>query len=538
MYTPTRALGWAVLLALTSTVATAFPLYTFNNDAEGRTLFPRADGNITASLQDCLQSSGGYERAYNASSSYSTLSSSYNPIFDYKPFVIAVPSTVDQVSSIVRCVAAQNGTQKLTPKSGGHSYEAYSLGGHDGSVVIDLRLLDSVSVDTASKLATVGPGVRLGTLATQIWDQGKFALPHGTCPLVGVSGHALGGGFGFTTRAWGFLLDRITQIKMVDVNGTVQTVDKDTNTDLWWALRGAGSNNFGVVTEFTFSLLDGPTSTLNYAYSYKTNADCAKAIVALQNMTLATDAEQGFEPEFGGELLIAGEGGGDFDGNACQLSGQHIDTTQSDHDALIQRFHNKAGITSAESSVRPFDNWLSALEDIMGSLNVTSSGVNSDHEQFYAKSLVQPSVATYDYDSGLALVEKLNSYAGLQGTGNSISFDFLGPLSYPSANVSSDEASFNAHGSSFVYQFYSYGFPDNSNADGQQQVWQAFDDLVETAKSSNSDAAWGAYVNYIDARQEDWAQAYYGNGVARLKALKEVWDAKDVFWFPQGLSSA
>lgn len=273
--------------------------------------------------------------------------------------------------------------------------------------------------------------MRLGRLAEQIWEQGGFALPHGTCLLVGVAGHALGGGFGYTTRAWGFLLDRITEMKMVDVNGTVQTVDRDTNGDLWWALRGAGSNNFGIVTEFTFFLVDAPTAILNYTYSYKTNVDCAKAIVALQNMTLSTDAATGFEPGFGSELLIAGESAGDFDGNACQLSGQHIDTTQPDHDQLIHRFHTLANITPASSTFTPFTTWIHSLQNIMGNLSITSQ-INSDHEQFYAKSLVQPPIVTYTYDSALALVDKLNSYAGLQGTGNSISFDFLGPLSYSS----------------------------------------------------------------------------------------------------------
>lgn len=47
--------------------------------------------------------------------------------------------------------------------------------------------------------------------------------------------------------------DGITQIKMVDVNGEELVIrnDKDYHKDLFWALRGAGCANFGVVTEFT-----------------------------------------------------------------------------------------------------------------------------------------------------------------------------------------------------------------------------------------------------------------------------------------------
>lgn len=532
MPTATQTLGWALLLS--ATLSAAFPVYHFDPSW----LAPRSDNgssssSSTSALQQCLSTTGG-QLSYSSSSTYANLSTSYNPLFDYKPLVITLPSTQHEVAAIVKCVSAQNGTQKLSPKSGGHSYTAYSLGGHDGSVVIDLRSLDDVVVNATAQTASVGAGVRLGRLAQQIWDQGKFALPHGTCPYVGVAGHALGGGFGFTTRAWGFLLDRITEMHMADVNGTLRTVTRDEQPDLWWALRGGGSNNFGVVTRFTFSLEKAPQQILNYAYTYSSNEDCANAVVALQDMTLANDTQSGLEAKFGGELLVAGEAGGDFNGGACQLSGQHIDVSQQEHDALMDRFHSQADIKPASSSVKPFSSWIQALEDIMGSLDVSSP--STDHEQFYAKSLVQPNVATYNSSSALNLVQKLNAYAGLQGTGNSISFDFLGPLSYPASQAGT--ASFNAHNASFVYQFYSYGFPANDRPDAQQAVYAAFDDLVSTAQSSDPEAEWGAYVNYVDARLDNWAQMYYGDALDRLKRVKREWDPQDVFWFPQGLASA
>ncbi|EST04859.1 FAD linked oxidase, N-terminal [Kalmanozyma brasiliensis GHG001] len=529
MPTSTTKLSLGLAFLAATSLTTAYPLYTFNGSPSA--LLARDDNST---LQSCLANSGGYDLSYSTSSDYTALSTSYNSLFDYKPLVVAVPSSEAEISAIVQCVSAEGGKQKLSPRSGGHSYESYSLGGQDGSVVVDLQNFNTIDVNQTTKTAIVGAGVRLGPLAQSIWDQGNFSLPHGTCPYVGVSGHALGGGFGFPTRAWGFLLDRIVEMRMIDVNGTIQNVNNETNTDLWWALRGAGSNNFGIVTQFTFSLLDAPTSIINYAYSYKTNEDCANAVVALQSMTLATNVDQGLAPEFGGELLIAGSAAGDFDGNACQLSGQHISTSRADHDALISRFNTLAGITPASTTVTEYTSWLESLENIMGSLN-TSAPITQD--QFYAKSLVQPTLATYNYSSALALVDKLNGYAGLQGTGNSVSFDFLGPLSFPN-NVNASDSAFNAHTASFIYQFYSYGFPSNDNSDGQQQVWNAFDDLVETAKDSDSAADWGAYVNYVDARQQDWGSAYYGQGLARLKAMKETWDAEGVFWFPQGLASA
>lgn len=528
-----QILNCLATIGLVSQLSSAFPIVAYNNGLQVREL----NQTSAAALHSCLESTGDFHRYYSDTSGYANHSSSYNPLFNYKPYVIAVPSTTDDVASIIRCVSDQGGSQKLSPKSGGHSYEAYSLGGQDGTVVVDLRRIKDVNVDTAAKTATVGAGVRLGNLAETIFDQGGFALPHGTCPLVGVGGHSLGGGFGYTTRAWGFLMDRITTMKMVDHTGTLLTVSPTENTDLWWALRGGGANNFGIVTEFTYSLLDGPSSILNYAYSYRSHEDCAHMLVALQSMTLATDADQGLPKEFGGELLFAGSNSGDFDGNACQLSGQHISTSRSDHDSLVGKLHSSAGVSPSVTTVTPFTSWKDSLTNIMGTLTTTVSQASSDHEQFYAKSLVQPYSALYNYDSALALIQKLNGYVGLQGTGNSISFDFLGPLSYPGHSVSTASA-FNAHNATFVNQFYSYGFPSDNGKGQQDQVWNAFDDLVSTAMAAAPKEPWGAYVNYVDARLDNWPTAYYGDALSRLKSLKAQYDPKTIFDFPQSLARA
>ena len=46
-----------------------------------------------------------------------------------------------------------------------------------------------ISVDPTSFVATIGPGNRLGDVALGLNDAGR-ALPHGTCPYVGIGGHS------------------------------------------------------------------------------------------------------------------------------------------------------------------------------------------------------------------------------------------------------------------------------------------------------------------------------------------------------------
>jgi len=41
----------------------------------------------------------------------------------------------------------------------------------------------------ATGIAAVGGGTRLGNMALGLYSQGQRALPHGTCPAVGIGGH-------------------------------------------------------------------------------------------------------------------------------------------------------------------------------------------------------------------------------------------------------------------------------------------------------------------------------------------------------------
>jgi FAD/FMN-containing dehydrogenase len=104
----------------------------------------------------------------------------YNLRVNFTPIALAVPQTVPQVQAAVKC-AAEYGI-KVNPKSGGHSYAGHSIGGEDGHLVIDLKYFDDVTVDTASNVATVGPGARLGNLALALYNQGGRAIAHGICP--------------------------------------------------------------------------------------------------------------------------------------------------------------------------------------------------------------------------------------------------------------------------------------------------------------------------------------------------------------------
>jgi hypothetical protein len=47
----------------------------------------------------------------------------------------------------------------------------------------------------------------------------------------------------------------------------------------------------------------------------------------------------------------------------------------------------------------------------------------------------------------------------------------------------------------------------------------------------------GAYVNYIDPLQKDWAHAYYGDNLGRLQTIKAAADPHGFFAFQQSVDS-
>src|SRR5206468_1986450 len=109
-----------------------------------------------------------------------------------------------------------------------------------------------------------GAGVLAIDLITALAARG-LAVPTGSCPTVGISGLALGGGVGFAARTMGATCDNILALRIVTADGRVVTADPATNPDLYWACRGGGGGNFGVVTALT--LATHPVARAAYGFS-------------------------------------------------------------------------------------------------------------------------------------------------------------------------------------------------------------------------------------------------------------------------------
>ncbi|WP_207838509.1 FAD-dependent oxidoreductase [Williamsia soli] len=180
---------------------------------------------------------------------FTTAKQIFNTRYDGStPVAVVVPRNV---SDVQRAMAfAVKHRLKIAGRSGGHSYTGASAANR--TMVLDLRTLDGQIVfDAGTGLATVPPAATLYGVAHGLAQQGR-TLPVGTCATVGAAGLTLGGGLGVDSRQYGLTCDNLAAATVVLPSGDVVTASPGNNDDLFWALRGGGGGNFGIVTSLTY----------------------------------------------------------------------------------------------------------------------------------------------------------------------------------------------------------------------------------------------------------------------------------------------
>ncbi len=124
---------------------------------------------------------------------------------------------------------------------------------------INLAKLSGVTIASDGKTATIAGGTNSKLVTDTLWAAGKQTVT-GTCECVSYLGPALGGGHGWLQGHYGLIADQFVSLRVVLADGSLKTVDA--NSDLWWAMRGAG-HNFGIVTSATVKIY--PLVNTNWA---------------------------------------------------------------------------------------------------------------------------------------------------------------------------------------------------------------------------------------------------------------------------------
>jgi hypothetical protein len=363
---------------------------------------------------------------------------------------------------------------------------------------------------------TLGAGTTADVLFKSLSPSKLFPMTAGHGDVSVLGGWGQFGGHGAFTQKFGLGVDQWLEAKVVTADGELKIVNKVSNPDLFWALRGGGGGSFGVVVEATIKVYpDAPIT--NFAWWINSTTPSSDDFQA------ATRYLVGQIPD----LHAQGVGGAVY-GVGSGFRGFHM------------HIGNISGTTTANGIWKPV---LEKLQAFPGMTRFQSRTFNFKNYKDYYE-------ATFPHDEPMMAKQKRHG----PGEGDAL------PMSYGIAHMDTHLLAASHLKSSNItaalkptaghwIMIMSAPLPGVGDPTGTSVLpaWRkasvhfvgmgAMAGITTNSRIRDFAPEMGAYGNEAEFDEPDWKRAFWGENYQRLSEFKSKLDPNTLFWVTPGVNA-
>ncbi|TDL31975.1 FAD-binding oxidoreductase [Jeotgalibacillus sp. S-D1] len=428
---------------------------------------------------------------------YNEARQEWNRAINKFPLVIVYCERKRDVVNAIRWARKRNVSIRI--RSGGHHYEGYSTG--DCVLVIDISRLNELKLNKKRNLLKMGAGAKNTDVYDLIGSNG-YVFPGGTCPTVGVSGFTLGGGWGYSSRLYGLGCDSLLELELVDYKGKLIKANKSRNSDLFWACRGAGGGNFGLVVSMKFQLpkpANSSVTLVSFFYVGTTSEKQAQVMNIWQNWLKELDKRMTLVASF---YNAEGEGLGIFARGFFYGSPEKAREILEPF-SVVEGFRLELEESSFLEAVKKVEATYPPYEKFKSTGRFVQRSYSLDELETIAE-LVQNPAEGSDYAA--------------------VSFYAMGG---EITEVGKRDTAFFYRDARYIMGIQSVWSDDAFAMENREWVRERFAYIKRITE--------GSFVNFPISHLKNYEREYFGDNAPRLNRVNEKYDPFNVFKFPQGL---
>ncbi|WP_195264912.1 FAD-binding oxidoreductase [Clostridium sp. 1001275B_160808_H3] len=423
----------------------------------------------------------------------------WNRAIEKYPLVIIYCHNDEDVINAI--LWARKNSIEIRVRSGAHSYEGYSTG--NDVAVIDISKMDEINIDENNGFVKIGGGVRNREIYESLGSR-NYAFPGGGCPTVGVAGLVLGGGWGYSSRFLGLACDSLLEVEMINYEGKKLILNEQSNSDLFWACKGSGGCNFGIITSMTIKLKEKIKmgTLININYPNITNEDNIKVIEVLQELYKNLDRRMNLKTA----IYNSAERG-----RGVKLTGLFYGSSNEAREILkpLEDITTSIELKVEDMSILECNRWIQDSHPDYEKYKSTGRFVYRDYNNNEIKKLIE----IIDNPTEGSYYTAISFY----GAGGAI------------ADVNKLDTAYYYRDAKFIMGIQSVWEKDeyaDINKEWVKSNFRAIERLTE-----------GSFVNFPLDELDNYEKEYYGENIKRLKEIKKQYDPYNVFNYPQVIKS-